>query len=711
MEKIVKKAGELSFRLQSTYYHFFKDSPSAMAIADRWGIIVESNDRFNELITSLSGTPLDVTNNSSRLDSTFDFLPIHDAIRFSNLLSKLADDNASSMEFKTPYRDKNGRVHWFKIHAWKMDMDPRIDLSGRGNFIGFSMNDETVETEAEERMHDEMRIAEKAMETKSRFLATMSHEIRTPIQTIIGVTELLEDTSLNTEQGEYAQQIKFSADVLLSLVNDILDYSKIEAGKMEVEKIPFVPAEIINQSAKMLSQEIEKKGLKLILKLEPDVQRSIIGDPGKFRQILINLIKNAIKFTAEGTITIGGTVALGEAQIRTITISVADTGIGIPKEARERLFTTFMQADTSHSRRFGGTGLGLAISHNMVELMGGTIEMIPNKEGGSIFRFTIPAEEAEPNEALEDRNEITGPAFPASTPAPAPADTQKHSAAAESLFPAARQKSGAAAESSSAAKVMIVEDHPVNRQLFVLIMKKLGIEPVEAEDGLEALEKADPGLDLVFMDIQMPRMDGYEAVRELRKRGFTKPIIAVTAGVQQDEQKQCREAGFDDVLFKPFKRPDIEGMFRKWTTQPQSDAGAVSAGAENHPEASPPAQDPVKSDKNTVQIFSREDILDTFMQNIDSAKTLLTRFLERSAEQINALPGLVKEENWEEAYRFAHSIKGSSRNLSGMELGDIAAALESAYKEKDMQKIEASLPILHEKFERFKSAAEDFIKS
>ena len=667
-----KKPADFSFRLQSTYYYFFKDSPSAMAIADRWGIIVESNDRFNELIKSLSGASIDIKNNTSRLDSTFDFLPIHDAIRFSNLLSKLANDDAGMMDFKTPYRDKNDTIHWFRIHAWKMNMDPRVDLSGRGNFIGFIMIDETVEIKKEEKLQEDMRVAERAMEAKSRFLATMSHEIRTPIQTIIGMTELLEDTRLNDEQGEFAKQIKFSADVLLSLVNDILDYSKIEAGKMETERIPYCPAETIEQAVKMLSQEIEKKGLCLILNLEAGTRQNILGDPGKFRQVIINLVKNAIKFTSEGTITVGATLAFGDERIRTITVSIADTGIGIPKEDRERLFTTFMQVDSSHTRRFGGTGLGLAISRNMVELMDGTIEMVPNKEGGSIFRFTIPAEETEPNAVIDDL--IVS------------ADTQKSNAAAEFL---------------PAAKVMIVEDHPVNRQLFGMIMEKLGIETIQAEDGLDALEKAASGPDLIFMDIQMPRMNGYEAAVELRKRGFKKPIIAVTASVMEDEQQQFRKAGFDDILFKPFKKQDIEAVYRKWAGSIEKNEAAPYQAVQNAA---------VETGKNN-QVFSREELLDTFMQNTESAKTLLAHFLERSAEQIKMLPELSKEGNREEAYRCIHTIKGTSRTLSGMELGNAAAALEKAFKQGDMRAIEGYMPLLQEAFDHFKNAAVEFIQS
>ncbi|MDR0448179.1 MAG: response regulator [Treponema sp.] len=660
-------------RRQSTYYYFFRDSSSAMAITDKWGTLVEGNDRFHDLIESLSGAVVDIKSNTASLGSSLDFLPIHDAVRFSNFLSKLANDAADKMDFKTPYRDRNEGIHWLGIHAWKMNIDPRVDLSGRGPFIGFIINDETVEIEAEEKLQEDMKIAEKAMEAKSLFLATMSHEIRTPIQTIIGMAELLDETILDKSQDEYVQQIKFSADILLSLINNILDYSKIEAGKMYLERIPFSPAENIEQAVKMFSIEIEKKGLELVLEMKPGVRQQITGDPGKFRQVLINIIKNAVKFTSMGKITISAELALGDEKIRTITISVADTGIGVPDEARERLFTTFMQADSSHTRRFGGTGLGLAISRTMVELMGGTIEMIPNKGGGSIFRFTIPAEEAEP-ETLNDL-----------------------------VIPLEVVKSMSVTEVSFSGKVLIVEDYSINRNLFVMIMEKMGIQTIQAEDGIKALEKVSSDIDMVFMDIQMPQMNGYETAAEMRRQGFKMPIIAVTAGVLGEEQKQCREAGFNDILFKPFKKPVIEAMFHKWAAKTKQNDHV------DDPFNETPAE-PAENQKN-FQIFNRDFLMDTFMNDGESAKALLVRFLDRITGQLGILPALMEKKDWAEAYRIAHTIKGTAMTFSGMELGNAAARLERAYKLVDLKEMESALPHLMETYKNFKNAADEFLQS
>jgi signal transduction histidine kinase/CheY-like chemotaxis protein/HPt (histidine-containing phosphotransfer) domain-containing protein len=648
-----------------------------MAIADKNGILVSSNDSFTALIKGLSESSPGITLNA-RFGSSLDFLPIHDAVRISNLLSQLTNSDMPRMEFKTPYHDKLGSVHWFKIQAWKMGLDPRVDLAGRGPFIGFIIHDETVEKEAEEKLQENMHIAEMAMEAKSRFLAAMSHEIRTPIQTIIGMTELLEDTALNPEQSEFAQQVKFSAEVLLSLVNDVLDYSKIEAGKMELERTAFSPGETVEQAAEMLAPEAGQKGLSLVMDISPGGRLPVLGDPGKFRQVVINLVKNAVKFTPRGTVTVGLSAApTADFQNKTITVSVADTGIGIPEEARERLFTTFMQADSSHTRNYGGTGLGLAISRNLVELMGGTIEMVPNPGGGSVFRFTVPAEGAGTFQLPEETLQLS--AEPLRAPGSAEAET--------GLPPESAEPPSGAERSPQA---LVVEDHPVNRRLLVLILEKIGVRALCAEDGKEGVDSAlSNPVDLVFMDIQMPRMNGYEAAAELRRRGFARPLIAVTAGGVSGERKRCLEAGFDDVLLKPFKRKDVEALYRQWTGRNQ-DSG----------------QDPP-----SPPVFSAKNLLDTFMRDENSARELLGYFVRRSAGQMETLPGMIRGGNWEEARRLAHTIKGSSMTLSGMELGTAAAALEKACRERDAQKAAAALPPLKGAFRRFQRASEEYLSS
>jgi CheY-like chemotaxis protein/anti-sigma regulatory factor (Ser/Thr protein kinase) len=384
-----------------------------------------------------------------------------------------------------------------------------------------------------------------------------------------------------------------------------------------------------------------------------------MGDPGKFRTVTMSLVKNAVKFTKEGEVIVS--VILTELDGKeAIRVSVSDTGIGISEEIRPRLFSGFMQADSSDTRSFGGSGLGLAISRSMVELMKGRIEMVPNDGGGSIFRFDIPLER--PDKKCE----------------PLPRTI------AEEKKPL----------------VLIAEDHPVNQKLFYLIMEKLGYPALVADDGIDALEKVERNdVDIVFMDIQMPRMNGYEAAENLRKRGYKKPIIAVTASTISEERELCLKSGIDDVLIKPFKRADIEKILLKWIDK---DAPRIEPGVKT--EEAPAAAKP-------DAVLDVEGLLDTFMNNVELILPLLTRFVERTQKQIDNILEFKKAENWEDARREAHTIRGAALTLGGIELGKAASRLELAFKDIDRDVMEAACQPVQDAFDRFRKEAEDFIAS
>lgn len=276
-------------------------------------------------------------------------------------------------------------------------------------------------------------------------------------------------------------------------------------------------------------------------------------------------------------------------------------------------------------------------------------------------------------------------------------------------------------------RVLIADDQPVNRRLFVLLAEKIGVEVIEAEDGSEALEKAALNPDIIFLDIAMPRMNGREAAAELRRRGFTKPVIALTAGVCGDDEARCREAGFDDILWKPFTKRELEIKFCTWVnsaaaaeTIPGAGLGVKNSSPANNAAASAAAysaaaRGSLPGGETSICVFDREELLNTFINNAGNAKALLAHFLERCTLQVEALAVYAEDRNWTEAFRITHSIKGSARMLSGAELGNRAALLEKACQQvgtsTDAAAIENLLPVLVESFTRFKNAAEEFIQS
>ena len=821
------------------YRRYFSESNVAMAVLDSGGSILIANDKFETLLESLSFGAADNAAGSGRgvrISSITDILNPLQVSMFWDSLRPVISEKQRQIVFESSFNSRNGDdliLHWIKFHAWRID-----NVLPSGFLIGLNLEDYTLARQEEKKLLEGKEIAEKAMEAKSQFLANMSHEIRTPIQTIIGMTELLQDTHLDHEQTEYSRQVKFSAEVLLSLISDILDYSKIEAGKMELEHIDFDLEQIVEQAVEMIALEAHKKGLGIATNIPLETGVMAVGDPSKFRQIVINLAKNAVKFTREGGVLVS--LELPKSPKETVRVSVADTGIGISEDARVRLFSTFMQADVSNTRRFGGTGLGLAISRNLVELMKGRIEMVPNEGGGSIFRFEIPLEKSakkpEPLPPPErggmlrilvvddrdvERNIIcsylmdlgytnvaqagSGEAALAmlrSAAADNPyqiclvdmimpvmdgwrlaaeihndsrilkvdlilmvphglmgADTKmtllrwfrayinkpirrrslaetisqvlnepleleelkdsadeslQEQAGRKNLFagrrtagepktsaPATQIPGGVSSGQPEAGKplILIAEDHQVNQKLFSMIMDKLGFPSILADDGLDALEKAEANqVGLIFMDIQMPRMNGYEATEHLRKRGFRKPIIAVTASALSDEREHCLRAGIDDVLVKPFKKDDIEKMLQKW----------VYAGEEN--QTAPREAPGGMADKASAPAFNPVLLLDTFMGEEETVIPLLARFIDRTRTQLDGFPDLEKAGDLKKARMDAHTIKGAAYTMGGAELGKAAARLELAYKNADMAEMEAAYAPACEAFDRYKSEAEAYLR-
>ncbi|MCB0915125.1 MAG: response regulator [Actinobacteria bacterium] len=410
----------------------------------------------------------------------------------------------------------------------------------------------TIAEERSRRVAEEARqAAEQAAGAKSAFLANMSHEIRTPMNGVLGMLELLGETRLEGQQREYLDVARSSAQTLLTIINDILDLSRIEAGKVEIEEVPLQLHELVASLAALFAGTASTQGVGLSAAVDSAVPTAVMGDPTRLRQVLANLVGNAIKFTQRGQVFVHVSLADvddsgGDADSR-IRFDVVDTGIGIPESRLESIFESFSQADSSTTRRFGGTGLGLAISRQLVELMGGEISVTSVEGKGTTFSFTVPLPVVEEPEHL---------------PVSAGAD---------------RSADGSADPTPLHGEVLLVEDNAVNRHVGAGMLRRLGLAVTLAEDGSEALAKLDGGrFDVVLMDCQMPVMDGFEATAAIRdlERGTRArlPIVALTADAMAGAAEQCLSAGMDGYLSKPYSLAELRSALEPWLSPPGSNA-------------------------------------------------------------------------------------------------------------------------------------------
>lgn len=455
----------------------------------------------------------------------------------AELLEKCFNGETEYYECEARMKHKNGEWVWVldrgKIIEWDERNKP---LRMAGTHI-----DITKQKLVESQLCKAKEAAEAASIMKSQFLANMSHEIRTPMNGILGFLDLLTRSPLSIEQTEYVKSAKSASEILLYLLNDILDFSKIEAGKLVMESITFSLHDVIRDAVNLLIPKALEKRLTLQINIHPDVPSQVVGDPSRIKQVLQNLVSNAIKFTASGEISVSVYVLTQSVQTVCLKFEIRDTGIGISEKDMENLFKPFIQTDASTTRNYGGTGLGLAISKELVKKMGGEIGVSSVLHKGSLFYFTLELN-------LSDTKINTSNALHGCT------------------VPLVRTNDNDPQEDSTVS-ILLVEDNEMNQKIATMMLKYHNLSCDIAENGLEAVEavKKKP-YQLILMDCQMPIMDGYESTAKIRQlEGSTRhtPIVAMTANAMEGDREKCLQAGMDDYLSKPVKFEDLLTIIEK----------------------------------------------------------------------------------------------------------------------------------------------------
>lgn len=484
--------------------------------------------------------------------------------------------------------------------------------------------------------------AEVANEAKTSFLAGMSHEIRIPLTTIVGFSELLSDPATEEERKEYIERIRKGAEYLLALVSDILDLSKIEVGKMDLELMEVNPAKLVDGVVAMMEGTAENKGLNFYHSYLGLIPETIRTDPTRLRQILINLLGNAIKFTSEGTVFLTTSMSADEKSGNSLlSFAVADTGIGMTKKESERIFEKFQQANTSTGRNFGGSGVGLAISRKLANMLGGDISVESRKGKGSVFTLTVDAGPADQLNLV--KVDIEAPAEEIVT--------------AEER-PRASQLSGT---------ILLAEDGPDNRRLLSLLLKKEGLSVEFAENGREAMEmvleaeQVGRPFDVVLMDMHMPELNGYEATRLLRERGYRRPVIALTAHATVLDKNRCIQAGCDDYIAKPVNRQKLISVVASYL------------GGRDLPPA-------VSIDEALPESAEIQSAL--FMDDLEM-NTIIDEFAQGLSEFMEQVEAAQAKKDFKELAGLAHQMKGAGGAYGYPRLTEESAELEKAAKASD----------------------------
>lgn len=538
-----------------------------------------------------------------------------------------------------------------------------IKKKGKPNEIEGVARDITQLKKTNEELKNAKEVAERSLKVKEQFLANMSHEIRTPMNGIVGVIDLMGSTHLNEEQSEYLRTLKMSSDTLLNIVNDILDLSKIEAGKMRLKLAPVQLVKTFERIYELYSQQAHLSDNTFFYHLDKRLPKWVLIDETKLIQILSNLTSNAIKFSqTKGTINLSIQVKKQKRNLFTFKVSIKDSGIGISEEDQKKLFQNFNQLDLSSSKNYGGTGLGLAISRELIKNLGGDIGVVSTPELGSTFWFTFNAKKTEA--PLEDKTtEPTLKQFATGNP-----------------------------------KILLVDDNQINRNVASKILTKSGCAVIQAFGGVEAIEMVKKeNFDLIFMDIQMPEMDGIEATHKIKdlKLKNSPPIIAMTAYSMEEDREKFLKKNMDDYLAKPIKAEKLIQLVKKWTRfEPIEVAKQTLLGQTER----------LVLNQNTLNQLSKYG-------GMELIESVLIEFDEEASTQVANADALIKAKQFEEFRRDMHTLKGNAGTLGAEKLANLATIVEKRLKENNFDKMDKFLNQLKAGLSQFKDTYKNILKN